>query len=440
MRSLRELYILLNNSNVRYFVVGRFEYNLDETGDIDICLHHKDYDLAESLVYKFAEKFDLKCIKKKVAPGIFLKKEAKFFLIDKETPNKLIELDLWCNLHWRSFTYLTYNKNYITYTDNIPMLANGLEAYIGAIKDILYGKHNIQKRIDVWNSGKVTLGCNNCIKQHACQYIGGKSDLVISLLKNKKIDAKIIRQVRKLFFISSLKRSIMRQFGQSFKYALNILILPFNARNESMLVTFQGPDGSGKTSAIESFLSSNFRSEIFPNYMVMHTRPKIIPPLGSVFKAFKKKQDPRDFNLRSTSELGYLRSNVYPLYYLIDFLSLYLIKLIYFKRGGTIIILDRYFYEYMYQQEFSHCNKAILRVLSKIIPTPDINFIFKASAKVIHHRKDELSESEIDRQITSLKSVFSTVNNSIWIDTEAKKIAEVAGEVAFTIASNQKKL
>jgi thymidylate kinase len=264
---------------------------------------------------------------------------------------------------------------------------------------------------------------------------------VISLLKkNKKIDARIIRQVRKLFFISSLKRSIIRQFGQSFKYVLNILKLPFNARNESMLITFQGPDGSGKTSAIESFLSSNFQSEIFPNYMLMHTRPKIIPPLGRVFKAFKKKKDPRDFNLRSTSKLGYIRSNVYPLYYLIDFLFLHLIKLIYFKRGGTIIILDRYFYEYMYQQEFSHCNKPMLRFLSKIIPKPDINFIFKASAKVIHLRKDELSESEIHRQIRSLKSVFSTVNNSIWIDTETKKIIEVAGEVAFTIASNQKKL
>ena len=85
------------------------------------------------------------------------------------------------------------------------------------------------------------------------------------------------------------------------------------------------------------------------------------------------------------------------------------------KRGGSLILFDRYYYEYFIQTEYSRCPRSLIRFFLKLVPKPDLVILFKAPPEAIHERKPELSIEEIERQLAAYGELVRATNGGVEI-------------------------
>lgn len=121
-------------------------------------------------------------------------------------------------------------------------------------------------------------------------------------------------------------------------------------------------------------------------------------------------------------------------YYLADYLIGYPIKIYWAKVKKNIIIFDRYYYDYLvdlYKYQFN-IPKWLPKLFLPLIPAPDMTIYLDADPEVLHRRKQELSLSELKRQVQEFKKALAKIPNSIIVTTD-KPIAKIVGEISYKI-------
>ena len=174
------------------------------------------------------------------------------------------------------------------------------------------------------------------------------------------------------------------------------------------VISVSGLDGSGKStliSEIQSFYSSNGE-----NVLVIRSRPLGFPILSSIkygkrraeFKAANKKH----FNKESNGVIvSYLKFFYYYSDYLFGSLWLYIKK----RHSNSIIIFDRYYFDYICDQErFSlSVNKLIINKLMRFIFIPDVNIFLDAKKDQIYENRIEQSAEQIRIASNSFLDFFA---------------------------------
>lgn len=169
--------------------------------------------------------------------------------------------------------------------------------------------------------------------------------------------------------------------------------------NTGFSVGFTGPDGSGKTTVIDLLLdrlAPVFRTA----YKYYHFRPALFGNLGEVaHSAGLKKEVDRDYSKPHRGEkTGILSSFVRLLYYSLDYIVGYWIKVKSVTRITRIVIFDRYYTDIICDSHRSriYLNYRILYWFGKLfIPSLDYNILLTASTDTILVRKKELDEDDI---------------------------------------------
>ncbi|MDB4225826.1 hypothetical protein N9800_01065 [bacterium] len=164
-------------------------------------------------------------------------------------------------------------------------------------------------------------------------------------------------------------------------------------------IGFTGPDGSGKTTVIDTIVAE--LSKTYSSIELFHFRPTIIPNLGeAAHKTNLKSEVDKDFsNPHRGGETGKISSVIRLLYYSIDYVSGYFIKVRSILKNRNLVIFDRYFTDIIADSRRSRIflNHKFLYWFGKLfIPSLDYNILLTASTETILARKQELTAEGID--------------------------------------------
>ena len=90
------------------------------------------------------------------------------------------------------------------------------------------------------------------------------------------------------------------------------------------------------------------------------------------------------------------------------------------NRNVSVLIFDRYFYDYIIDPVRCRIDlpKRLLEWWRLIIPEPDLVLCLGADPGIIHVRKPELPLDEVKRQVNELRSFCRKHSGrAVWIDT-----------------------
>lgn len=206
---------------------------------------------------------------------------------------------------------------------------------------------------------------------------------------------------KKLLF-SAIKTNLLQHPGQFLSNQITFFWTfwgNYLRSNTGFSVGFTGPDGSGKTTVIDLLLEQ--LAPVFRTaHKYYHFRPALFGNLGEVaHSAGLKKEVDRDYSKpHRGGKTGALSSFARLLYYSLDYVVGYFVKVKTVTRITRIVIFDRYYTDIICDSRRSriYLNYKFLYRFGKLfIPSLDYNILLTASTNTILTRKKELDEEGI---------------------------------------------
>ena len=169
--------------------------------------------------------------------------------------------------------------------------------------------------------------------------------------------------------------------------------------NTGFSIGFTGPDGSGKTTVIDTILERI--APVFKTaHKYYHFRPTLFGNLGEVAHSagIKKEVDRNYSDPHRGGKTGKLSSFVRLCYYSLDYIIGYFIKVKSVTRITRVVVFDRYYTDIICDSRRSriYLSPKFLYWWGKLfIPTLNYNILLTASSETILARKRELDEEGI---------------------------------------------
>ena len=204
------------------------------------------------------------------------------------------------------------------------------------------------------------------------------------------------------------------------KYYLNKLALFINrtTTKQRLTIAFLGPDGSGKSTIIDSIKSKN----LFRKTKVFHLKP--IKTSGK-----KATENPHE-----SQEYSKMLSLVKLLYFVFQYNTGWFVNILKYRIASSLIIFDRYYYDLLADPKryrFSGSKRSI-KFIGAIIPKPDLTFVLVTDAEIIYKRKQEIAFETLKEQI-ALYNEMGQLKNTHCIDVN-KPVIDISNQIIEIIA------
>src|SRR5210317_59676 len=177
------------------------------------------------------------------------------------------------------------------------------------------------------------------------------------------------------------------------------------SQNLSIIVSFMGVDGSGKSTLIK-LLTKKLKNK-FRKIKYIHLRPYLILLDKSVVKS-----NPHNSNVTWPILFNFVRI----LYWLIIYRFYFYL---FANNSRQLIIFDRYAHDLMIdpiRYKFNLPNR-ITKFILNLFPNPTHWIVLNAPIKVLEKRKKELPTRELKKQIRSYLNFAKKRKNSIVVNT-----------------------
>ena len=177
------------------------------------------------------------------------------------------------------------------------------------------------------------------------------------------------------------------------------------SQNSSIIVSFMGVDGSGKSTLIE-LLRKKLKNK-FRKIKYIHLRPYLILLDKSTVQA-----NPHKSKKTWPILLNFFRI----LYWLIIYRFFFYL---FGNNSNQLIIFDRYAHDLMIdpiRYKFNLPNR-ISKFILNLFPNPSLWIVLNAPIKVLEKRKKELPTKELKKQIRSYLNFAKQRKNSIVVNT-----------------------
>lgn len=409
---LKRLYDDLNSHGIKYCCFGKPYYSGDESGDIDIVVDSEYISDANNIIFnKVQEQKGIICLKRR-SHSTCQAKTTKFLIQLPESQSPILQIDVFDSLHWRGFVYFDYSlaSQHIVYDSSIPVIKSEVSACVGAFKDMVY--------------------CND-IKES--RILGGfDRDLLIETFITFGFSKKLLIDFCESYFSSSkvgvsfLRLWLSRpSFNRVYFYYRNLTILFLRGYFKDRTIALYGPDGAGKSYLIDALKRREILNEYFDEIKLKHTLPKLLPPLSRFKKIFSKK-NVTSFVPRNVNSIGRVHALIHSLYYSFDyFLEKVTRCFSVFSPKRRLYIYDRYVYEMAYQDTLLNVPKVMLSGIRYLSIRPLVNFFVFAEPDIIFSRKQELTISQIERQILRFRRADSDYTlNACYVDNTSHDVNE----------------
>ena len=173
-----------------------------------------------------------------------------------------------------------------------------------------------------------------------------------------------------------------------------------------LIVTFLGPDGSGKStiiSRVQELLSSRIKCKV-TNY---HFRVHIGKSKPTVFTPYSKRaHNP----LISVVKIAYW-------FFIYSFWATAK-RVLSIARLREIAMFDRFLYDIVADPKRYRIHPMVLNLpLDKFVwPKPDIVFLLETDVEVLQRRKKEVSVEESRQQLLNYRKTFTASKNVVWLN------------------------
>jgi thymidylate kinase len=197
-----------------------------------------------------------------------------------------------------------------------------------------------------------------------------------------------------------------------------------NPKSTGLWIALYGPDGAGK-SAVAARLATEL-APLFSGLQLHHLR---VPLWGSKRPAAvvtsPHAQRPRGFAL-SCMKLFYVLAQSW---------LAHLLRVLPWVTGGQLVLLDRYFLDYVVDTRRYRLPASSVRLaslLGKLAPRPDLQFVLDVRGEELQRRKPEVSLAESKRQRGEYAARIAHLRNAILVDAD-RPVAEVAADIITTM-------
>ncbi len=207
----------------------------------------------------------------------------------------------------------------------------------------------------------------------------------------------------------------------------------------SLFVVLLGPDGSGK-STVGDIISEQLYHHPFKVCCRFEHKFKLLPELKQykivLGKLFSRKVSIVPPPVPGTKGSGMNKDHnlfwsvLYITYYLLDFILGHILLLRLRGQGG-LIVFARYFYDYYYQRGYGRAPRWYLRLIERLVPTPDLILYLDRQPEEIYEGKPELDLLEIKRQQMVIRELIKDrknthiVNASDGIEKTVQNVSEI---------------
>lgn len=173
-------------------------------------------------------------------------------------------------------------------------------------------------------------------------------------------------------------------------------------------IAFMGPDGCGKSSVIET-VADQF-APIFNQVDRYHMRPSVITKKGGSKGSVT---DPH-----GQAPRGMLASIAKIFYMAADYFAGYLLRIRPAMIRTRLVIFDRYIYDLLVDSKRVRYGGPawMLRLLARIVPSPELVILLDAPPEVLWSRKQEVTFDEVVRQRREYLSLARLLPSAVVID------------------------
>ena len=249
---------------------------------------------------------------------------------------------------------------------------------------------------------------------------------------------------RKLIRILNAENSIFESLMGIVNYSFFVIKEKIsNLFSRPFIIAFIGIDGSGKTSLSLSLKKGLVNSEIYDEVLYKHYGDKLLPSISSIFKIFrptnKKIEEINHIKNTLNEEINPLRGTILFFYSFIDHLIQSIIEII-SHNNRSLIIKDRYIYEFIYSRYSSITRKIALFFYNiNLISRPSLLVMIKVNPKTAWERKNELPIQIGNIYQTRIYNFFKNENRSqkIQITSDNKEISQIVLDLYKVLIKNK---
>lgn len=375
------------NENADYAVLRNFEGLPDrnDSRDIDIIITRQSYKKIKKALIELIDRSGWKII-------TYLNSDRLITYVCAATSKEKTEIVQWDFFFDTSVwgVQLMSAEEFLEHKQ-----FNGFLYYVGIecqfLDKILYNSAVGSKYPEKYRATKKAAENSEIVKRKLKQIFGCRSVEECEKRRGKKLLLKALW--------SNLKR---RPFGLvvSILHFLYTFIGNYLRSRTGFSIGFTGPDGSGKTTVIDTILeriAPVFRTA----HKYYHFRPALFGNLGEVAHSagIKKEVDRNYSDPHRGGKTGRLNSFLRLCYYSIDYIIGYFFKVKPVTRITRVVVFDRYFTDIICDSRRSriYLSPKFLYWWGKLfIPSLDYNILLTASSETILARKRELDEEGIN--------------------------------------------
>ncbi len=427
MELIESFFTHLNDRGIDYGIMRNAQEVAEgDAHDIDMCIRDSRMQEAETLLNKQAERLGWKLhLKTGSSSDLSNIKCYNYHYVDKDTQRiYIVHIDIFPTFAWKGYELLSNDILLEEVQGNslYHRIAPEAEAVCNLFVRLLYNG----KIKDKYKPSILQIFQNN--KEKVCELMQQfLSPELAESIYNYTIEQQwdIIDQKRREI-VRNVKRQAKRKHFTYISYLLSKAL-----NRKGLIVAFQGTDGSGKTTIINGLpeiLGNTFSNNTLNYY---HWRPGIIKPE----KTSNENGEPIvNTQPHLLPPYGKIISFLKMLFYTVDYILGYWLKVYWQAAQGHLVVFDRYYYDFYMDKRRYRLNTSdkLIRFLQLFIPEPDITFVLLGEAEKIHARKNELPLEEVERQINTLQRYKERFKVPVVIDV-CQSIKDVLYEVSKNI-------
>lgn len=411
----------LNKNNVEWLVLRNYE-GLPEhnrSKDLDLGVKHADFDT----VYKIVAN-ELKTIGYRKVFKIRYQYAvcATFFYKDDQKMDS-IKIDLVDGFVWRGAQVVSFSDIYERRKKykNFYVPSETDDAFMLLIKPLMTGGFIKEKyvpdivasiqRNDAEFSALYLSAFGNKFYRNTWEYVvQNKFEELVKYKKQMCYEAwKICFMHHPVSTIAKLIEHIYLEIGRCI------------IRKKATMISIVGPDGVGKSTFLSVFIEKLADLCVCDakDIQVFHFRPNLLPNIKKLIGGKNYDESKEDFsNPHRGRKTSFISSFVRMVYYWVDYVVGYYVKIKLKCRHNGKVIFDRYSSDYLVDPERSRVFLPYMlrKLFVNLTPQTDIAYVLACDAEIVYKRKKELTLNEIQDIMDAYDKVIREHKNYFKLD------------------------